>query len=154
MAVCPGLPGWTSTRKVKAIWIFLKQETMSGISWAICKSAPCSRETTTPAPHYSVFYGLDALPATQPKASKHWRYPRYLLIKWFLKNQLQLELEDPSNAEQLQYQQHAILTPAQDTDGREIGETGRWRIEEWAGEGRKGRGEKREGKMRNRRQKG
>ena len=27
----------------------------SGISWAICKSAPCSRQTTTPAPHYSVF---------------------------------------------------------------------------------------------------
>jgi len=26
----------------------------SGISWAICKSAPCSREITTPAPHYSV----------------------------------------------------------------------------------------------------
>ena len=100
------------------------------------------------------FYRLDALPAAQPKASKHWRYPRYLLIKWFLKNQLQLELEDPSNAEQLQYQQHAILTPAQDTDGREKGETGRWRIEEWGGEGRKGRGEKGEGKMRNRRQKG
>ena len=26
-----------------------------------------------PAPHHSVFYRLDALPATQPKASKHWR---------------------------------------------------------------------------------
>ena len=25
----------------------------SGISWAICKSAPCSRQTTTPAPHHS-----------------------------------------------------------------------------------------------------
>ena len=27
----------------------------SGISWAICKSAPCSRQITTPAPHHSVF---------------------------------------------------------------------------------------------------
>jgi len=51
------------------------QETVSGsgISWAICKSAPCSRQTTTPAPHHSVSYRPDALPATQPTASKHWR---------------------------------------------------------------------------------
>ena len=27
----------------------------SGISWAVCKSAPCYRQTTTPAPHHSVF---------------------------------------------------------------------------------------------------
>ena len=27
----------------------------SGISWAICKSAPRSRQITTPAPHHSVF---------------------------------------------------------------------------------------------------
>jgi len=29
----------------------------------ICKSAPRSRQITTPAPHHSVFYGPDALPA-------------------------------------------------------------------------------------------
>ena len=46
----------------------------SGISWAICKSALCSRQTSTPAPHHSVFYRLDALPAAQPTASKHWRH--------------------------------------------------------------------------------
>ena len=45
----------------------------SGISWAICKSAPRSRQITMPAPHYSVFYRPDALPAAQPTASKHWR---------------------------------------------------------------------------------
>ena len=45
----------------------------SGISWAICKSAPRSRQITTPAPHHSVFYRPDALPATQQTASKHWR---------------------------------------------------------------------------------
>ena len=72
----PGLPGWAGTRKVKPIWISLKQETVtgSGISWAICKSAPCSRQITTPAPHHSVFYRPDALPDAQPTASKHWRH--------------------------------------------------------------------------------
>ena len=61
------------TRKVKPIWIILKQETMSGsgISRAICKSAPRSREVTMPAPHHSVFYRPDALPAAQPTASMH-----------------------------------------------------------------------------------
>ena len=35
-ALFPGLPGWAGTRKVKPIWILLKQETVSGngISWA------------------------------------------------------------------------------------------------------------------------
>ena len=40
----------------------------------ICKSAPRSRQITTPAPHRSVFYRPDALPAAQPTASKHWRH--------------------------------------------------------------------------------
>ena len=36
----------------------LKQETVSGsgISWVICKSAPCSRQITMPAPHHSSFF--------------------------------------------------------------------------------------------------
>ena len=74
-ALFPGQPRWAGTRKVKPIWILLKQETVSGsgISWAICKSTPCSKQITTPAPHHSVFYRPDALPAAQPTASKHWR---------------------------------------------------------------------------------
>jgi len=36
----------------------------------ICKSAPRSRQITTPAPHHSVFYRPDALPAAQQTASK------------------------------------------------------------------------------------
>jgi len=53
----------------------LEQEIVSGsnISWAICKSAPWPRQITTPASHHSVFYRTNALPATQPPASKHWR---------------------------------------------------------------------------------
>ena len=69
-ALCPRLPVWPGTRKVKPIWILLKQETVSGsgTSWAICKSAPRSRQITTPAPHHSVFYRPDALPVAQSTA--------------------------------------------------------------------------------------
>jgi len=42
--------------------------------WAICKSAPHSRQITTPAPHHSVFYRPDALPAAQPTASLKAKY--------------------------------------------------------------------------------
>ena len=73
----PGLPRWAGTRKVKPIWILLKQETVSGsgsISWVICKSASRSKQITMPTPHYSLFYRPDALPAAQPTASKHWRH--------------------------------------------------------------------------------
>ena len=52
-----GLPGWASTRKVKPIWILLKQETVSGsgISLAICMSASRSRQITMPVPRHSSF---------------------------------------------------------------------------------------------------
>ena len=87
----PGLPGWAGTRKVKAIWILLVLETKSGsgISWAIRKSAPRSRQITMPVPHHSVFYRPDARPATQPTVSKHWRHRHIhcinevLLQTWF-----------------------------------------------------------------------
>ena len=75
-ALCPGLPGWTGTRKVKPIWILLKQETVSGsgISWAICKSALWSREIAVPAPHHSVFYGwVPFLPPSQQRQSTEGR---------------------------------------------------------------------------------
>ena len=42
----------------------------SGISWAICKSAPCCRQITTPAPHHSVFTGqMPFLPPNQQRQS-------------------------------------------------------------------------------------
>ena len=69
----PGLPGWADTRKVKPIWILLKQETVSGsgISWAICKSAPHSRQITTRAPHHSCYFTgrMPFLPANQQRQS-------------------------------------------------------------------------------------
>ena len=53
----PGTTWVSQYQEVKPIWILLKQETVSGsgISRAICKSAPCSRQITMPAPHPSVF---------------------------------------------------------------------------------------------------
>ena len=59
--------------KTKTNLDFLEQDTVRGsrISWAICKSAPRPIQTTMPAPHHSVFYRPDALPATQPTVSKH-----------------------------------------------------------------------------------
>ena len=66
-ALFPRLPRWAGTRKVKPVWILLKQETVSGngISWAVCKSAPCSRQITMPAPHHSVFF-TDRMPFLSP----------------------------------------------------------------------------------------
>jgi len=79
-----GTTGWAGTRKVKSIWILLKQEIVSGsgIRWAICKFAPRSRQTTTPAPYHSVFYRPDALPTSQPTASKHWRHKYFKYHKF------------------------------------------------------------------------
>jgi len=72
-----GLPRWAGTRKVKRIWILLKQETVSGsgISWAICKSAPHS----TPATHHSVFLQAgcpSCCPTNSVKALKAVNSPR------------------------------------------------------------------------------
>ena len=70
-----GLPRWASTRKVTPIWIFVKQETVSGsgISWAVCKSAPRSRQITTPA-YNSVFTGrMPFLPPNQQRQSTEGR---------------------------------------------------------------------------------
>jgi len=76
-ALCPGLPGWAGTKKVKPIWILLKQETVSGsgIHWAICKSAPRSRQITTPVPHRSVFTGrMPFLPPNQQRQGTEGTY--------------------------------------------------------------------------------
>jgi len=73
-----GLPGWAGTRKVKPIWILLKQEIVSGsgISWAIFKSTPRSRQITMPAPHHSVFLQAGCpfcRPTNQPHQSTEGR---------------------------------------------------------------------------------
>jgi len=70
-ALFPGLPRSAGTRKVKPIWILLKQETVSGngISWAICKSALRSRQPRQkPTTHF--FTGrMPFLPPNQQRQS-------------------------------------------------------------------------------------
>jgi len=63
-------------QKGKPMWILLKQKSVSGsgISWALCKSAPRLRQITMPAPCHSVFYRPDSgYPyCCQPTASKQY----------------------------------------------------------------------------------
>ena len=71
-ALFPGLPRSAGTRKVKPIWILLKQEIVSGsgISWAIYKSALRSRQITTPAPYRPPLSFLQArCPSCRPTNS-------------------------------------------------------------------------------------
>jgi len=87
MALCPGLSRWAGTRKIKQIWILLKQETVSGsgIIWAICKSAPRCRQITMPAPHHSVF--LEAgCPFCRPTYSVKALKATFTYTPWVKKN--------------------------------------------------------------------
>jgi len=70
-ALCSGLPGVSRYQNGKTNLDFTEARD-SEWQWAICKSAPRSRQITMPAPHHSVFYRPDALPAAQPTASMHW----------------------------------------------------------------------------------
>ena len=66
-ALCRGLPRLAGTRKVKTIWILLKQETVSASGhMQVCTSLQTDNHATTPP--LSFFTGL---PAAQPTASKH-----------------------------------------------------------------------------------
>jgi len=72
-ALFPGLPRWAATRKVKPIWILLKQETVggSGISWsmvhddhlAVSLSLVAPDRQPRQHPTTQFFYRLDALPS-------------------------------------------------------------------------------------------
>ena len=74
-ALFPGLPGWAGTRKVRPIWIITEARD-SEWQWhqlghmQVCTTLQIDNHAST---HHSVFYRPDALPATQPTASKHWR---------------------------------------------------------------------------------
>jgi len=84
-ALCPGLSGWAGARKYSSTEggrdvtyrMLLEKETVggSGVSWAICQSAPRPIQITMPlpVPFHSDFYRTDALPSAQTTVSKHWR---------------------------------------------------------------------------------
>jgi len=87
MVLCPGLPS-EPVPEGKTNLDLLEQETVSGsgISWALCKSAPHSM----PAPHHSSFYRPDVFPVSQPSASKQWSL--WTKTKRFRKDILKLKL--------------------------------------------------------------
>ena len=87
-ALFPGLPRWAGARKVKPICILLEQETVSGsgISWAMYKSAPRSRQITMPAPHHSVFLQAGC-PSCRPTNSvKALKAYNYHTLVWYKSN--------------------------------------------------------------------
>ena len=54
----------------------------SGISWAICKPAPRSRQTATPTPHHSFFTGrMPFLPPNQQRQSTGYWQKKHLACK-------------------------------------------------------------------------
>ena len=67
----------------------------SGISWAICKSAPHLRQITMPESHCSVFYRSDALSAAQSTASKNIQhYTSYAIFSLFCSVSLSISCRD------------------------------------------------------------
>jgi len=66
--------------------------------------APSSRQLNMPAPHHSVFYRPDALPAAQPTSSKHWihkhwRHNVMATYRWIYdSHHLQADCQEPGSA--------------------------------------------------------
>ena len=76
-ALCPGLPRWGGTRRINHSGFCWSRHDGVAVALLNHMQAICTllQKITTPAPHHSDFYGPDALPDTQPTASKNWRYP-------------------------------------------------------------------------------
>jgi len=68
----------------------------SGISWAICKSAPQPGQITTPAPHHSVFFQAgcpSCHPTNNVKALKAKSTEVYKYVKYKLETTAVLQLQ-------------------------------------------------------------
>ena len=76
MPLCPGLPGWVSTRRINHSGFCWSRD--DGVALASAKpyASNCTslQKITMSAPYHSNFYGPDAHPDTQPTASKHWSH--------------------------------------------------------------------------------
>ena len=66
---------WQSTQKKRAaLWQIIQHvNTARIVNIHLALLSSSNAQITTPAPHHSVFYRPDALPAAQPTASKRWR---------------------------------------------------------------------------------
>ena len=69
----------------------------SGISWAICKSAPRSRQITMPAPHHSVFLQAGCPSCYPTNSVKHWRLNKSFSIQHNLSYWLSVNTETSVN---------------------------------------------------------
>ena len=69
-SLCPGLPGWASTRKVKPGFYWSKRQWVAVASAGPYAILHLTLDNTPPLN----FYRPDALPATQPTVWKHWRH--------------------------------------------------------------------------------
>ena len=65
-------------------FILLEQETVSGsgISWAICKSTPCSRQITMPTLHHSVFLQTGCPSCHPTNSAKALKANFSVLLRW------------------------------------------------------------------------
>jgi len=72
-ALFPGLPGWAGTRKVNQSGFYWSKRQWVAVASAgpmqVCTSLQTGNHASTPP---LSFYRPDALPATQPTASRHW----------------------------------------------------------------------------------
>jgi len=77
-ALCLGLPGWASTRKVKSIWIYWSKR-----QWvAVASAGPHPRQITMPAPHHSVFYRPDEFPTVSCTEGTEWAFFCTINVLW------------------------------------------------------------------------
>ena len=79
-ALCPGITRASRYQKGKTNLDFTEARD-SGISWAVCKSAPCSRQITIPAPHHSVFLQAGC-PYCRPTNSVKALKAPAIIIRW------------------------------------------------------------------------
>jgi len=63
--------------------LLLKQKTVSGsgITWVVCKSAPRSRQITTPAPHHSVFLQAECPSCRSTNSIKALKVHEYVMYE-------------------------------------------------------------------------
>jgi len=77
-----GTTGISWNQKGKTSLDLLEQEIVSGsgISWAICKSAPCFRQIIMPAAYHSVFTGQ--MPFLEPNQQRQSTEGKWFLLQW------------------------------------------------------------------------
>ena len=80
----PGRLGLADTR-MSSFWIFIraKDDGGGGNKWSY-KTCKAPVKLSPPTNQHQTFYRPDALPATQPTVSEHWREEMIEMIDWYL----------------------------------------------------------------------